>query len=58
MRNRINNYGKSLWFGIVLLTLAACNDWLDVDPKSQVKDKDCFLRKWVLKRHCQECIVL
>ena len=42
MRNRINNYGKSLWFGIVLLTLAACNDWLDVDPKSQVKDKDLF----------------
>ena len=42
MRNRINNNRKSLWFGIVLLTLTACNDWLDVDPKSQVKDKDLF----------------
>lgn len=42
MRNRINNYGKYLCFSLVWLVFASCNDWLDVEPKSQVKDKDLF----------------
>ena len=42
MRNKINNYGKYLCCGLVLLMFASCNDWLDVEPKSQVKDKDLY----------------
>lgn len=29
--------------------MVSCNNWLDVDPKSQVKDKDLFASKWGFK---------
>lgn len=42
MRYRMNFYGKYLCFSLVVLMFASCNSWLDVEPKSQVKDKDLY----------------
>ncbi len=42
MKNKINIFGKYLCFGLLLFVTSSCNDWLDVEPKSQVKDKDLF----------------
>ncbi len=37
--------GRSRWVGLLLLSLAllcSCNDWLDVQPRSQVEDSELF----------------
>jgi len=40
IKNIFNNTAALL---IVLAALASCNDWLDVQPRSQVEDKELFL---------------
>lgn len=42
MRNKIHFYKRCLYLCVVMLATVSCNDWLDVEPKSQVKDKDLF----------------
>ena len=42
MRNKIHFYIRCLYLCVVMLATVSCNDWLDVEPKSQVKDKDLF----------------
>ena len=37
----MKKFTKILLIGC-LLVMVSCNNWLDVDPKSQVKDKDLF----------------
>ena len=37
----MKKFTKILLIGCLLVTVS-CNNWLDVDPKSQVKDKDLF----------------
>lgn len=36
------NIYKILWIGLLALSLTACNDWLDVSPKSQIQEDDHF----------------
>lgn len=38
-----NRYHHQIWLGVLfLLCLTSCNDWLDVRPKSQVKEDQLF----------------
>ena len=37
----MKKFTKILLIGCLLVTVS-CNNWLDVEPKSQVKDKDLF----------------
>lgn len=42
MKNRNEKYKGSIFFCLAMLFCMSCNNWLDVDPKSQVKDRELF----------------
>ena len=44
----MKKFTKILLIGC-LLVMVSCNNWLDVDPKSQVKDKDLFASDVIVK---------
>ena len=39
----MNNIYRTFTLLAIVLTLASCDDWFDVRPKSQVKEGDLFL---------------
>ena len=51
----MKKFTKILLIGCLLVTVS-CNNWLDVDPKSQVKDKDLFASEWASRKRCQGSI--
>ncbi len=34
--------GKNIWIALLLMSLSACNNWLDVSPKTELKAEDMF----------------
>ena len=38
----MKRYIAKIGLAVVLVSLTACNDWLDVSPKTEIKAKDNF----------------
>lgn len=38
-------FRKIIYIALSLMALTSCNDWLDVSPKSQIKEEEQFSRE-------------